>query len=107
MLSLPTPVDLYFKLAPDARETDLSGAFASDAIVRDEHKEHRGITAIRVWRVDTMARTPFTARPLSVEHRDGLCVVPAEVTGSFPGSPLILDHFFLLRDGKIAALEIK
>lgn len=107
MLSLPAPAAIYFELAPDAEETDLADAFASDAIVRDEHKEHRGIGAIRDWRVDTMARTPFRARPLSVEQRDGIFVIPAEVTGSFPGSPLILDHFFRIRDGKIATLEIK
>ena len=36
-----------------------------------------------------------------------MLVVHAEVSGSFPGSPVMLGHYFRLRDGKIEELEIK
>lgn len=106
MTQLPEPVAAYFACAPDADADALAAIFTTDAIVRDEHREHRGIAAIRAWRMDTMQRTPFTARPLSVAAQAGGVVVPAEVTGAFPGSPLTLDHAFTLRDGRIAALTI-
>lgn len=106
MLNMPEPLAIYFDLAPDATVAELSAVFTDDAVVHDEARHHRGIPAIRDWRVETMERTPFTARPLSVEQLDDVLVVPTEVTGSFPGSPLTLTHRFVLRDGRIATLEI-
>ena len=106
MTNLPDPVAAYFALAPDADADALTAIFTTDAIVSDEHRDHQGIAAITAWRVDTMQRTPFVARPLSVEVQDGQVIVPAEVTGAFPGSPLTLDHAFKLRDGRIAQLAI-
>lgn len=106
MSQLPDLITNYFELPPDAGVPDLAVVFTDDAIVRDEGHEHRGITGIRAWRVETMARTPFTARPLSVEEKDGVLHVPTEVTGSFPGSRLTLVHRFTLCDGRVAALEI-
>lgn len=106
MPSLPGAIAIYFALPADAPAADLALAFAERATVRDEGKTCQGIAAIRDWRIDTMARTPFTVRPRSVEAREGAVIVPAEVTGPFPGSPLVLDHRFTLRDDRIVALEI-
>ncbi|MGA0597517.1 nuclear transport factor 2 family protein [Enterovirga sp. CN4-39] len=106
MPDLPGPVAAYFASDTAADVETLAAIFATDAIVEDEAKTHRGLAAIRAWRVDTMTRTPFTARPLRAEERDGRVVVPTEVSGSFPGSPLTLEHRFTLRDGRISALEI-
>ncbi|MCB8839300.1 nuclear transport factor 2 family protein [Aurantimonas sp. VKM B-3413] len=106
MPSLPDPIDIYFSLPTSAPVTDLARAFADQAIVRDEKRVHQGLDAIRDWRIDTIARTPFTARPLSVDEREGTTIVPTEVTGSFPGSPLVLDHRFTLQAGRIVSLEI-
>jgi hypothetical protein len=106
MLSAPDALALYFNLAADATVAELGAVFTDDAVVRDEARHHRGLLAIRDWRTETMARTPFTARPLSVETQDGVLTVPAKVTGTFPGSPLTLTHRFTLRDGRISALEI-
>ncbi|KQT48873.1 hypothetical protein ASG43_08505 [Aureimonas sp. Leaf454] len=106
MFSLPDAIALYFTLPADADIADLARAFDEDAAVQDEKRAHRGLRSIRDWRIDTMARTPFTAQPLSVEDRGDRIVVPATVTGAFPGSPVVLDHCFTLRGGRIAALEI-
>lgn len=107
MSNLPKPLDTYFALEPGSDPSLLDGLFAADASVNDERQTHHGIAAIKAWRDDVMKRTPSTARPLSLEERDGRLVVLAEVSGDFPGSPVTLDHFFTLRDGRIATLEIK
>lgn len=106
MPQLPRPIATYFALAPDADRATLDTVFADDAVVHDEAREHRGIQAIQDWRIDTMARTPFTARPVSLEEQDGTILVSAEVTGAFPGSPLTLGHRFTLQGERITALEI-
>jgi len=103
MPDLPPIVAAFFS----ATQTDaVVACFTRDATVRDEHRQHRGIGEIEAWHRDTMARTPFTARPVSSQARDGRLVVSAEVSGAFPGSPVMLDHSFVLRDGLIADLEI-
>jgi hypothetical protein len=106
MPHLPTPVATYFGLSPDAGRAALATAFVEDAVVHDEARTYRGIPEIRDWRIDTMARTPFTARPLSLKESGNTVIIPTEVTGDFPGSPLTLNHRFTLRDDRITALEI-
>jgi hypothetical protein len=66
-----------------------------------------GLDAIRAWRVETYAKTPFTIRLLDLHDRDGALVVPVEVSGAFPNSPVVLDHTFTLIDGRISSLDIR
>ena len=68
-------------------------------------EELEGIDEITAWWRETNETTPFTAEPKSLEERDGLLIVHAEVSGSFPGSPVMLGHYFALRDGKIESEE--
>lgn len=103
MPDMPPIVASFFA----ATQTDaVVACFTRDATVRDEHRRHRGIGEIEAWHRDTMVRTPFTARPVLAQPRDGRLVVSAEVSGAFPGSPVMLDHSFVLQEGLIADLEI-
>jgi len=106
MPDLPPAIAAYFETDHDADVMALQAFFTADAHVHDEHHDYRGIDAIRDWRRDSYAKTPFTALPLDLLDSDGTLVVPAEVSGAFPNSPLTLDHRFTLVDGRIAALEI-
>lgn len=107
MLDLPPEIAAYFSAPHDADTAQLASVFATDAHVHDESNDYRGLDAIRAWRIDTHAKTPFTVRPVSVQERGGKHVVAAEVSGAFPGSPVMLDHSFTLADGRIAALDIR
>lgn len=104
---LPPAIAAYFGSAPAADINALRTFFSTDAHVHDEAQEYDGLDAIRAWRMDTYARTPFTARPLDLYDRDGALVVRVEVSGSFPNSPIILDHSFTLVNGRISSLDIR
>lgn len=106
MLALPRPIADYFALPTNASTADLGRLLDKDVVVRDEHQTYRGLATVRDWRIDTMARTPFQTRPIHVEDRDDAIVVTAQVSGTFVGSPVMLDHRFSLREGRIATLEI-
>ncbi|WP_040325800.1 nuclear transport factor 2 family protein [Aurantimonas manganoxydans] len=106
MTALPEIIANYFSLPANASIPELGLILAEDAVVRDERRAHQGLRAIRHWRIDTMTRTPFQLRPLDVEDRDGTVVVRTQISGAFPGSPVVLDHHFTLRNDRIAALEI-
>jgi hypothetical protein len=106
MKPLPPPIDLYVNAENSDDIGSLSQCFAPDATVRDEGGIHKGLAAIRKWKAATKEKYHHTVTPLEVAERDGKTVLKARLDGNFPGSPVTLDFFFVLEDGKIASLEI-
>ena len=105
-IALPKPIELYFtsENARDIAATDR--CFTTDATVRDEGKTMSGLAAIRAWRAEAARKYQHTVEPLAVGTRDGKVVVSGKVSGTFPGSPITLDHTFELADDRIASLVI-
>jgi hypothetical protein len=103
---LPPPIDLYVRIENSGDVEALSDCFASDATVRDEGHTYEGLSAIRAWKAGTRQKYSHTVVPLEVADRDGKTVLKAKLTGDFPGSPVTLDFAFVLKDGKIASLQI-
>lgn len=106
-LELPAAISAFFH-AHNSGETDqLLDLFTADAVVADEANEYRG-DAIRTWMDDACSRY----HPLHGEVTglapgdDDEIVATAQVSGSFPGSPVQLGYRFTLHDGRIAALSI-
>jgi hypothetical protein len=104
-LDLPTPIAAYFA-------ADVSGAggvsrcFTEDAIVVDEHREHRGRQAIARWKANATAKYHYTSEPLTVDGSGTNIIILARASGDFPGSPIELRYCFTLEGDKIARLEI-
>ncbi|HEY4273693.1 MAG TPA: nuclear transport factor 2 family protein [Candidatus Udaeobacter sp.] len=80
--------------------------FSADAVVRDENATHRGKIDIERWIATTIEKYKFRFEPLSTETRDGVTVVSVAVSGTFPGSPVILDYQFVIDSGKISSMAI-
>ena len=59
------------------------------------------------WRIETGEKYHHVVEPLSVSTRDGKVVVTGKVSGSFPGSPINLEHIFEIEGGRIVSLEIR
>lgn len=72
----------------------------------DEHREHRGRTAITRWKTEASAKYHYTSTPMAVAVTGSEVMVTARLTGDFPGSPIDLQYRFVLEDDKIARLEI-
>jgi hypothetical protein len=104
-LDLPTPVSNYFK-AVNLQDVDaMLSAFAEEASVRDEGRDMIGRTAIREWIDDTTRKYHVTLTPISVHHAEKT-IVTAQVSGTFPGSPIELRYQFTITGEKIGTLEI-
>lgn len=104
---LPKPIEVFMS-SENARDIDaLSECFAPDATVQDEGQVHKGLKAIKTWRLKTAKKYRHTLEPVAASARGGKTVVSTKLTGNFPGSPITLDFVFTLEGGKIAALEIK
>lgn len=105
-MQLPTPIRTYFEArAPQDAET-LAAVFAPDAVVRDEHRTHRGPGEILAWWQAAKDKYRHKAEPLDLTERAGKTVVRARVSGDFPGSPATLTFTFGLAGDRITDLEI-
>lgn len=105
-IDLPAPLSRYFLLANGEPGTRVEQCFAAAATVRDERQQHQGHTAIAAWVAQTRAAYQHHVVPLQLHVQDGRHIVSAQVSGTFPGSPVALTHAFTLQGDGIVALDI-
>ena len=106
-LAVPKPVAAYFA-AEAVKDADaISRCFAENGVVRDEGLDYRGRDAIRRWKAAADAKYNYVLAQLGVLVEQNTVTVRARLTGNFPGSPVELDHIFILSDNEIASLEIR
>jgi hypothetical protein len=105
-VELPDPIASFFAVSNGADPAALERCFTDDALVRDERQTHQGRTAIAAWLREVQRKLAYRAEPLHAAREGSLVRVRARVTGTFPGSPVELDHVFRLGNGGIESLEI-
>jgi hypothetical protein len=105
---MPTPIERiqqYFVLAAQADTEPYFAQFAPDVVVEDDGRTHVGIDAVRAWRRSVPGVT-YDVRGVA-DTSDGSHVVTAEISGDFPGSPVLLGFVFTFDDeGRISRLVI-
>ena len=104
---LPDLLAVYFAAANTSDAERLGACFADHAVVRDEGRTIEGVPAIKQWMKDAKAKYQHTVDPIGVVKREGKTVVTAKVAGTFPNSPVSLDHIFGIEGNKISSLEIR
>jgi len=105
-IEIPEPMASYFS-ATNAHNVDaMLALFAETALVKDEGQDRRGLAAIREWMEEAIAKYRFAVTVTGITEADGQSIVTGRVSGTFPGSPVDLRHFFTLAGGKITHLEI-
>jgi len=104
--TLHSTLESYFA-ATNRHDVDgMIAAFADDAVVKDEGREHQGTSAIQEWVKETIRKYDFKAEPTAVTRANDQTVVGVTVSGTFPGSPIALTYRFRLDGRKIARLDI-
>jgi ketosteroid isomerase-like protein len=106
-IELPWIIAAFVKAKNDRDVNAVINCFASDAVVHDEGREMRGVTAIKEWSDNTHKKYQFTIDPTDIVKSDKETVLTATLTGNFPGSPVALDFHFTIKDDKICALAIQ
>ena len=104
--SLPRMLADYFA-ATNAHDVGaMIAAFAEDATVHDEGRDHAGVAAIRAWMKETIEKYDYKVEPVESSRSGSRAVVLVSLRGKFPGSPITLQYAFTLAGQKIARLEI-
>ena len=103
---LPSVIQKYVE-ASNRHDIDaIVSCFSNDAVVHDEKEDHRGSRAIEEWIRSTIEKYHFQFRPLRAEGDEGQLTVATEVSGTFDGSPIMLDYHFTISGNRIASLAI-
>lgn len=105
-MNLPTVVTDLVKAQNEFDSAAYAACFSESAVVFDEGKTHNGRKQIEHWIADANERYKATMKPVSFEERETESLLKAEVSGNFPGSPLVLSYQLLIRDGQIYSLKI-
>ena len=104
--NLPRVLADYFT-ATNAHDVGaMIAAFAEDATVHDEGRDHAGVAAIRAWMQETIEKYDYNVEPVESSRSGSRAVVLVSLRGNFPGSPITLQYAFTLAGQKIARLEI-
>ncbi|QJQ95868.1 MULTISPECIES: nuclear transport factor 2 family protein [Halomonadaceae] len=105
-LQLPEVVETYFRISNGGDNSCVVDCFCIDATVIDENQTHQGIDAIEIWQRKAKQAFTYRVEPLNTSQENGKLNVKARVVGNFPGSPVELDHVFLIEHDLIRSLEI-
>ncbi|MBZ5877433.1 nuclear transport factor 2 family protein [Chromohalobacter israelensis] len=104
--SLFPAIATYFEVSNGQDATRLTDCFTADAAVLDEGHIHQGHDAIQAWMAGTRKTFEYSVTPSAVTQAGRRVIVVAEVIGNFPGSPVRLEHRFLMSGDRIQSLEI-
>lgn len=103
-MNLPTVIADLVSAQNSFDSAAYAQCFTDTAIVFDEGKNHTGTAAIQQW-IDK-ANKEYQATMKPIEYSASNETLKAEISGTFPGSPLVLTYQFQLSDGKIQSLKI-
>lgn len=103
-MNLPNVISKLGEAQNNFDSLTYANCFSENAVVFDEGKTHNGKTEIQQW--IEKANEEYQAVMKPVEYSEKEEILKAEVSGNFPGSPLVLAYHFKLKDGLIESLKI-
>jgi ketosteroid isomerase-like protein len=104
--NLPRIIQEYLDASNAHDVKAILSCFSDEAVVHDEGETLHKKKAIEGWIAKTIERYKFQFKPLTVKDDNAEVVVGVEVSGTFDGSPVSLDHRFAIKNDKILSLTI-
>lgn len=105
-MNLPTAVAALVKAQDQFDSAAYADCFSETALVFDEGKTHRGRTEISQWIEQSNEKYKTVMTPMSFVETGKTGVLSAKVSGSFDGSPIVLNYHFEIADALIQSLKI-
>ncbi|UEG53357.1 nuclear transport factor 2 family protein [Mucilaginibacter daejeonensis] len=105
-MKLPQVVQRFIETQHIYNSKAFADCFTGSAIVHDEGKTHKGKEEIQQWIQHAMEVYRSQLKPLQYDESDSKGVLTAEVSGTFPGSPVVLKFNFGFKDSLIDSLNV-
>ena len=103
-MNLPKVLVELVKAQDHFDSTAYANCFTEAAVVFDEGKTHNGKSEIKNWIERANEEYQITMKPLEYSALEQ--TLKAEVSGTFPGSPIVLCYHYEFKDELIKSLEI-
>lgn len=103
-MNLPKVVSELIKAQNNFDSTAYADCFTETAVVFDEGRTHTGRKEIATWIDKANKEYQATMKPLAYSETEH--TLRTEVTGTFPGSPIIMTYHYGFQDGLIHSLKI-
>ncbi|GGG54077.1 nuclear transport factor 2 family protein [Epilithonimonas arachidiradicis] len=103
-MNLPKVVQELIKTQNAFDSNAYAQCFTETAVVFDEGKTHTGRKEIEQW-IDK-ANTDYRATMKPLEYSETEQTLTTEVSGNFPGSPIMMKYHYEFEDGLIQSLKI-
>ena len=105
-MNLPKVITELVKTQNSFDSVAYTNCFSETTVAFDEGKTHNGRKEIEQWIADANNRYQSIMEPVSFEENGTESILKAEVSGNFPGSPLILSYHLQIADELIQSLKI-
>ncbi|RDC58456.1 nuclear transport factor 2 family protein [Pedobacter chinensis] len=105
-MNLPKVIADLVKAQSTFDSVAYANCFSATAIVLDEGKTYNGRTEIQHWISEANEKYKVVMKPVSFEEKETTSILSAEISGTFDGSPVVLNYHFELKDGLIQSLKI-
>ena len=106
MKNLPNVIAELVKAQDNFDSKAYSDCFSETAVVYDEGKTYKGKTEIQNWIEKAHEEYQVVMKPLKYIEDGTSSILSAEVSGSFPGSPAVLQYHFILKNNLIDYLKV-
>ena len=105
-MELPKLIERFVTTQNNYDSKAYTACFTDSAIVHDEGTTHTGKQEIRQWIEEANEKYQSQMKPLNYEQSGPNWTLTAEVSGTFPGSPIVLQFHLGLKDDLIDSLKV-
>lgn len=103
-MNLPKVITDLVKAQHNFDSIAYANCFTETAVVFDEGKKHQGKKKIKNWIEKANKEYQVTMKPL--DYSETKQTLKAEISGTFPGSPLVLTYHYEFKNELIQSVEI-
>lgn len=83
-----------------------ANCFSETGIMYDEGKVHTGRAEIEQWMTRGNEKYKTVMKPIEFREEGATSILSAEVSGTFDGSPIVLQYHIDIVDGLIRSLKV-
>lgn len=105
-MNLPKSILELVKAQNNFDSIAYANCFAETATVLDEGRAYTGTIEIEKWIAEANQKYKAVMKPIGYTESGRSSILTTEVSGTFEGSPLILNYHFEIIDGLIQSLEV-
>lgn len=105
-MNIPTVIAALVEAQNKYNSAEYGNCFSETAIVFDEGGVHTGRDAIKQWFEKANEKYRTVMDPIKFNTTGSQWVLTARISGTFAGSPIVLNYTFEIHNGLIQTLKI-